>query len=131
MMTTTHPPLGPNDTPLLWGLFMLVLGAMVVTTSTGCGEVEPVVHAAVHAPACLNGCEDLNPCTVDLCMAEGCAHDPGPMNGAGCVEPGLPSGTCWDSACLCIDAAGCDDGEVCTADACNAGRCEHSATCET
>jgi hypothetical protein len=129
-MTTNHLPLGPDDRPLLWALFLLVCGAMLTGMTTGCAEgPDDAVQAAVYPRSCPNGCEDLNPCTEDACAPAGCLHEP--LDGVACVEPGLPSGTCWDGACVCIDAAGCDDGNPCTVDACNAGACGHEPiTCE-
>lgn len=45
MTTTQHLPHGPNDNGLLYALFLLVLGAMLLGITTGCGdEVEPNVR---------------------------------------------------------------------------------------
>lgn len=102
---------------------ILYMFALVII---GCGDnPEVAVNIGIHLPGCSDECEDQNPCTEDRCMANGCVHLP--IDNAPCVEPGMPSGTCWDGACVCIDGAGCDDGNDCTLDGCNAGKCEHEA----
>ena len=82
------------------------------------------------------GCDDLDPCTVDACPVEGepCQHTPLPaccVVGADC-DDGEPCTTdvCQAGSCIhlnqcCATDADCDDGDdLCTAEACVAGKCQ-------
>ncbi len=73
-------------------------------------------------------CYDGNPCTDDLCSADGsCTH---PNNSAPCDDGNTCTGgdLCQSGACTPGTAAGCDDGKVCTKDSCNQtdGTCAHA-----
>jgi len=65
-------------------------------------------------------CDDANPCTDDACVpSEGCSHKANTATCTGkdpCTEA---SGTCAASACV-LKAKVCDDGNLCTDDACDA-----------
>jgi hypothetical protein len=95
------------------------------------------------------GCSDGNPCTDDICTARGCLHIP---NRAPCDDGVWCNGadSCFDGECevhpgnpcpagqpLCNEdldrcfaiggcPGGCDDGNPCTDDFCDAGGCLHS-----
>jgi hypothetical protein len=108
------------------------------------------------APAtCPSGCDDSNDCTTDSCKAGVCAHDPLPVGTAcggsrscdaqalcvrcrdtaagtgqdvGC-SPTAPMclGTGLDAVCAgCSSASDCNDGNECTTETCNAGKCVFS-----
>ncbi len=74
-------------------------------------------------------CEDANPCTDDSCDASaGCIHL---SNGATCTDddPCTLDGGCEDGGCVPDGGVSCDDGNVCTADHCEAGiGCLHTPT---
>ncbi len=109
---------------------------------------------AICLPGTASGCDDNNACTNDFCstVGGGCGHglnadvtvcDDGnactnddacdPVSGK-CVgaTPVVcqPDGACLSSACDplagCTFAPLCDDGDPCTADACDANVCSHS-----
>jgi hypothetical protein len=87
------------------------------------------------AGACTPGaglsCNDGNPCTTDACdPAKGCQTKP--ANGAVCVpvsDSCDTGGVCADGACKTIKQTGCNDGNPCTKDACDAksGACTYMA----
>ncbi len=74
-------------------------------------------------------CDDGGACTVDYCTAsQGCVHKPSstaPCNdGDACTAPD----TCLGGKCLSGDPVDCDDGNLCTDDACMPQQgCSHSA----
>lgn len=73
-------------------------------------------------------CDDGHACSGVACVTNECRY--GPIDD--CCEHDLEcavSDTCVSGKCLdCVDASGCDDGDVCTIDACNAGSaCVHTA----
>ncbi len=85
------------------------------------------------------GCDDGNPCTADVCQDAGCVAEAvadgtecgeGDVCEAGaCVPPCTPSCegvACGDDGCGGSCGA-CDDGNPCTADACEAGVCQAEA----
>ncbi|RJO64820.1 MAG: choice-of-anchor D domain-containing protein [Myxococcales bacterium] len=72
-------------------------------------------------------CDDTNPCTADACEASGgCQHEP-LADGTSCSPPsGQVTSECVNGACLCMEAAECDDGVACTLDECADGACAHT-----
>ena len=75
-------------------------------------------------------CDDGSVCTTDSCDATaGCAFTP-LADGATCGGDGSACGAlskCQAGKCLSIQAAGCDDANVCTADTCDpAAGCTHT-----
>jgi len=120
----THPPVGCDD--------------MVTCTIDEC--LEPSGRCQHRGDD--SRCEDDDPCSLNLCEAQGCEFPPAPD-----MTP-CPDGLCYDGACCpgCWDgmscqpgdglnlcgAAGslcedCDDGDACTDDRCAVGTCEHDA----
>ncbi|MEZ4268649.1 MAG: lamin tail domain-containing protein [Myxococcota bacterium] len=72
-------------------------------------------------------CDDGHACSGIACVANECRY--GPI--ADCCEHDLECGfsdSCVSGKCIdCLDATGCDDGNICTIDACNAGNsCIHT-----
>jgi cysteine-rich repeat protein len=71
-------------------------------------------------------CEDKNPCTEDLCLAnQGCLFTP---NKKACNDgnPCTTGDQCSNGLCLGTAAADCDDKNVCTKDVCLPnGGCQH------
>jgi len=81
-------------------------------------------HAALEGdvpPAgCPNGCDDADPCTLDVCENSVCRHDPKSCDdGNACTSDACVAGACQHSA------ADCDDGNACTDDWCSGG-CQHA-----
>ncbi len=81
-------------------------------------------------------CDDGDPCTLDLCApAMGCTYVAAP-DGTACLDADPCNGqeTCFGSACTPGTPLDCDDGDVCTDDACEPGvGCTHvqgTAPCE-
>lgn len=73
-------------------------------------------------------CDDLNPCTIDICVpGQGCTHDI-EENGVACDDGDIcTSGdNCLDAECVGAFPK-CDDGNPCTADSCNfaTGECNN------
>jgi hypothetical protein len=95
-------------------------------------------NACTQLDQCLNGrCAGSNPVT---CTASDQCHDAGicnPVSGT-CSNPPRPNGTACDDASACSTAdmcsngrctgtpLNCDDGNVCTSDACADGTCLHT-----
>jgi len=93
---------------------------------------------SVCLPGPPHSCDDFDPCTTDACVAGACGH--------GAVQCPPPSDVCVAPVCrsdfssglrgcgfepitdCCHDDAECDDGNVCTHDACDPGshRCAHT-----
>jgi len=76
--------------------------------------------------ACISGtpldCDDANPCTADSCDAIlGCRNLP-VANGTACDDGTVCNGvdTCQAGICSVGTAPDCDDGNLCTADSCDA-----------
>ena len=70
-------------------------------------------------------CDDLNPCTKDLCLPDGgCQHQDtdGPCSDA---DSCTLSDSCVDGECAPGTPLDCDDGNPCTDDACSQGECLH------
>jgi hypothetical protein len=80
-------------------------------------------------------CDDANVCTQDLCAGDaGCQHTP--LSDLECddANPCTTIDLCLEGTCLGNGEKDCDDGEVCTDDACTDGiGCvynDNNATCE-
>ena len=77
-------------------------------------------------------CDDNNPCTDDGCAKlTGCSHS---ANSADCSDNNACTvkDGCKDSVCVAGPAPNCDDGIVCTDDACDANAgCTHGANNKT
>ena len=73
-------------------------------------------------------CDDGKPCTVDTCVNNACVA--GPANGIPCEDKDLctGSGECVDGNCEPGAFKTCDDGDGCTADACDpaSGACKNT-----
>src|SRR5262245_26428036 len=76
-------------------------------------------------------CDDGNPCTTDSCdPGSGCIHNP-VINGIACGDGNVCNGieTCQSGSCALGTPPNCDDGNVCTIDACDAlSGCTHQQT---
>ncbi len=93
---------------------------------TGCfdgGTCQPGTDAKLcgvgGAEKCEN-CDDGNPCTEDICGSKGCEH-PAVEAGKSCdSDTNLCNGTakCEGTVCKTAPAIVCNDGNVCTNDAC-------------
>jgi hypothetical protein len=104
-----------------------VIGAVsvVLVTGTGCPlKTLPVPgEADAGKPACVAAfdCDDQNPCTVDTCDEGFCTHTPTDL-GTTCADDDLCNGdeTC-DGTGICLPGTpvDVDDGDACTADACD------------
>ena len=75
-------------------------------------------------------CDDGSLCTTDSCdTTSGCKFTPQP-DGTTCGGDGSVCGAlskCQSGKCLAIQTAGCDDGNVCTADVCDPAKgCTHT-----
>ena len=90
------------------------------------------------AGCAVGGCDDSNPCTTDTCTATGCAHVANLLpctDGSACTE----GDQCQGGACLQGKNKVCADGNLCTADGCDAksgcvftpttAPCEDGSTC--
>ena len=79
-------------------------------------------------------CDDLNPCTRDICTLGVCTVDPDCESDADCPDPQCGEGVCVNSCCEtvpeCDDNEDCDDGNSCTRDDCVDGCCRHVPDCE-
>ncbi|MBI2373407.1 MAG: hypothetical protein HYV07_05355 [Deltaproteobacteria bacterium] len=71
-------------------------------------------QVAVVALASACACDDLDPCTVDSCLAGVCSHSPAP-DGTPCADGDLCDGaeTCRAGSCGDGTPLSCDDGQVC------------------
>lgn len=71
-------------------------------------------------------CNDDDPCTDDVCTANGCEH---PNNTAACEDgnPCTAGDICKDGMCTAGEQPACDDGSECTVDHCDPeSGCEHT-----
>ncbi len=123
-------------------------GACVFTGNTApCEDGDPCTSGDICANGlCSSGgatdCDDGNPCTDDSCDSlTGCVNAANMVpcdDGAPCTTNdtctgGVCSGTLIPKCTLCVDDNDCDDGNVCTDDACSAGSCiftANTATCD-
>lgn len=93
-------------------------------TTDACNGDGTCGHAAVI-------CDDTDPCTADACdPAVGCTH--APVTGASCDDgngctsaDSCSAGVCAGAPVVgcCAGDDACEDGNPCTIDTCNAGRC--------
>jgi len=86
-----------------------------------CNGVERCVSGTCQGGAAPT-CDDGNVCTVDGCApASGCTHVP-VATGTSCADGTVCNGaeTCVAGTCTTGVAPACDDGNVCTSDACHA-----------
>jgi hypothetical protein len=100
-------------------------------------DVCDVVSGCINTPivgcqSCTTAgdCADGNPCTVDACNAGVCSNTPA-ANGTSCDDGTVCNGTETCQAGLCMPGTPlvCDDGNVCTADSCDAVTgCIHTPT---
>ena len=115
-------------------------------TSTPVAKGTPCATAAIDADQCAAGgscqagqcapiplpCEDGNPCSVDGCAPGVGCQSTAASDGLPCTTPAIAAdacavgGTCQAGQCAPVPV-GCDDGDGCTADACDAmsGDCMH------
>jgi hypothetical protein len=72
-----------------------------------------------------NPCNDLNPCTADICAEDGECQNLPLENGTLCENPEICAvSTCKAGLCQATPGAGCDDGNPCTVDECvDGGSC--------
>ncbi len=93
------------------------------TTTSASGDAalgETSQDAGVPSCSSAYQCDDMNPCTVDTCAAEGtCAHA---VSAASCDDGDActSADTCIDGACKAGAQVSCDDGNPCTVDSCDA-----------
>jgi hypothetical protein len=117
-------------------------GSCVPGTALSCGDGDPCTTDSCSAtsgcrhtpiPVCVGcttgaACDDADPCTTDSCTAGVCQHGAAP-EGASCSDGNACNGaeTCRAGTCVDGPAPSCDDGNPCTADACDQGlgRCAH------
>jgi hypothetical protein len=122
----------------------------------GCVAADNTCPAGTSVQACgasgaqCQDCRSNNPCIVDSCGPQGCAHDLTAKNGSACTTIDGAAGSCGGGVCCagCFDAQGachpidvdhcgvpggqcsatsCNDGNPCTADSCGAdGQCVHA-----
>ncbi len=85
-----------------------------------CNGTEVCRSGSCTAGTALN-CDDGSICTTDACNpSTGCTHTPA-NNGASCDDRNVCNGqeTCQNGTCLSQNPLNCDDGNGCTADACD------------
>lgn len=75
-----------------------------------------------------NPCDDLNPCTADICGANGDCQNLPLEDGSLCEDTGACTvSTCKAGLCQAVPGAGCDDSNPCTLDECDAdGACSYT-----
>ena len=111
---TTPPDAGAEDAPA-------DVSAAVDAEPPDAAAQDEATDASADAPpkACQPAdCDDGNACTTDTCDAVGtCAHE---NNKAPCSTGSLcvSNDMCADGVCVAGKAVNCDDGNVCTKDAC-------------
>ncbi|MFT7622351.1 MAG: hypothetical protein ACI9WU_001524, partial [Myxococcota bacterium] len=91
------------------------------TEADACWDDTCVAGSAKH-------CSDGNKCTADSCDSEtGCAFVN--TQGTSCSDGDdcTVGDACWDGGCRPGADTLCDDGNVCTHDYCNDGKCSHGA----
>ncbi len=131
--TTTTAPEPPSTTvtiPVPTTITLPVPTTITIPVPTTLTFVTTTTSTTIPLtclPGTALGCDDANPCTLDVCNPLlGCQHfalpDTSPCDdGDACTE---------GDACTAGRCAGqpkkCDDGVACTADACVAGACVHA-----
>lgn len=123
--------------PCLTGVCVPQTGLCAYTNAaanTPCDDTNACTNNACLSGACVItstiSCNDANVCTDDACEpASGCTHLP---NTVTCTDanPCTQGDTCGGSVCLPGAVSSCNDGNVCTTDACKPvdGACDHTAT---
>jgi hypothetical protein len=98
-----------------------------VTDGTACpdGDLcngDETCQAGACTAALPPDCDDGNPCTANGCHAVLGCQNPPVGDGAACVDGDLCNGaeTCQSGICTPGTPLSCDDGNACTADACDA-----------
>ncbi len=108
-------------------------GCVSVPNTASCSDADACTAGdRCAAGACAAGgpldCDDANPCTDDRCdAASGCGHD---ANTATCSDANActAADSCAGGTCQPGTAVSCDDGSVCTTDACDpVAGCTHVA----
>jgi len=88
------------------------------------------VTKIIADPACIldSDCDDVDPCTLDLCLEFECENPPAP-NGTPC---GDMLRICCEGICIrpCLTDADCNDENICTDDSCEGEPGFCSALCE-
>ncbi len=101
-----------------------------------CNAIDPANGACAGKP---KDCDDKSECTDDACVpGTGCTHTPNTATTCKLGDICAPNGTCNAGTCT-PPATACDDGNVCTDDACdpkkgclhtnNAGKCNDGNAC--
>jgi len=115
---------------------------------TGCGHTPNKAVACNDGNACTvadtcsggicsgalpAGCDDFNPCTVEVCDAKlGCLHKPDDGKACDDGDKCTAKDACKGGKCSALSGAACDDGNPCTTDGCAAlSGCFHNATSGT
>jgi hypothetical protein len=98
---------------------------------TVCNGTE-LCQAGVCSAGTPLDCDDGSVCTDDTCdAASGCQHTP-MADGTSCADGDVCNGeeSCHGGVCTSGVALGCDDGDTCTADACDpTDGCQHELVC--
>jgi hypothetical protein len=115
------------------------IGPIGCTGDGDCGPEEICGAIGLCVPACLSGCDDGNPCTIDTCskLAKQCQHAPAPLTTA-CEADGSACTVdhCSQGACVAGPGKLCADQNPCTSDTCSpiSGECSFApqtgAACE-
>jgi len=96
---------------------------------TGCVNTAVEGCVACNSDTAATVCNDSNPCTTDLCSESGtCTHGT-VENGTACGDSDVCNGneTCQSGVCAAGSPLACNDGNACTADACDsADGCSHT-----
>lgn len=102
-----------------------LMGCLFTPISGACDDGDPCSeNDFCEFGQCVSGdpvfCFDFNDCTFDFCDEdEGCINFPieGPCGDGGTCSP---DGTCVEDVCAGLGPDGCDDGNPCTVDTCDA-----------
>jgi len=92
--------------------------------------VADTCKAGKCVPGAAPKCDDANPCTEDACDPKsGCTHTPATGSCDADGDPCTVDDACYKGVCIPGKARLCDDGAICTVDACdtNDGKCVTSA----
>ena len=109
-----------------------VASTLACSDGNGC-TVGDVCKNGACASGALTVCSDGNVCTVDSCntVTGLCVFNGTPQNGAACDADGsvcTVADKCSSGVCVAGAPLSCDDGNVCTNDACSpVGGCSHTA----
>jgi len=123
-----------------------LVGCLHVANAKACDDLDPCTEGDTCSGGVCVGpipfdCDDANPCTNDLCVPmAGCSHA---NNSSPCSDGSLCTlnDTCVKGVCIPGKSVVCDDGNPCTADACDkaagcsfkpsAGVCSDNNDCTT